>query len=228
VILDGRGAIVVNVARVVARLFADDNGLGPTDQDPATVHATACKVLDAPCSTVAPPKPPTISNPPNAGGLLSILFYALVVGAVAGLLYLLVLAVRRRGRQVAVAENDEDDDRLPRTIIDRETEPDQWRRQAAEMLAAGRYREALRCRYRALVGDLARRGVLDEIPGRTTGEERAQFSAAASPAEPAFARATELFDDVWYGDEPAGIAELDLFGHHERDVLAQTGHRNRR
>ena len=47
------------------------------------------------------------------------------------------------------------------------------------MTTARRFRDAIRCRYRALVGDLARRGMIDEIPGRTSGEERVQMAAAA-------------------------------------------------
>jgi hypothetical protein len=108
-------------------------------------------------------------------------------------------------------------------VVDRSREPDEWRTMAAARAAAGEWREALRCRYRALVGDLARRGLLDEIPGRTTGEERAQLSATSPPAAPTFSEATDLFDRVWYGDEPGGVGEHDRFAALEGEVLDRAG-----
>lgn len=217
------------VGRVLTLVPADDGGgLGPSGQDPATVHQAACKVLDAPCTTAAPTATSTSgSGGANIGGPLTLFFYVIVLAALAGVVYLIVRAVRGR-RRTEDADTTKIEEQEPTTIIDRTTEPDQWRKLAVEALAAGRYREALRCRYRALVGDLARRGLLDEIPGRTTGEERAQFAAKGSPAQREFNDATDLFDGVWYGDEPAGIDEHDRFVEREREVLAATAGRARR
>ena len=57
----------------------------------------------------------------------------------------------------------------------------QWRAEAAAHDAAGRWREALRCRYRALVAELAGRGLVEEIPGRTSGEYRIQCGQQLQP-----------------------------------------------
>jgi hypothetical protein len=84
---------------------------------------------------------------------------------------------------------------------------DDWRAEAAQHEAAGKWRDALRCRYRALVAELAGNGLLDDIPGKTTGEERADIARAAPDASPPFTEATALFDDVWYADAPTGAAE---------------------
>jgi len=84
-----------------------------------------------------------------------------------------------------------------RTAID-------WRAEAEAHEKAGRWRPALRCRYRALVADLAAGGVVDEVPGRTAGEYRAAVGVAAPGVAPEFAAATELFERTWYGRAPTG------------------------
>lgn len=92
----------------------------------------------------------------------------------------------------------------PRPVAD-------WRAEAEAHERAGEWREALRCRYRALVADLAGRGVLEEIPGRTAGEYRAQLSGAVPAAAPSFAGATELFERAWYGRRPTGASDASQF-----------------
>ena len=84
---------------------------------------------------------------------------------------------------------------------------EEWRAEAAAHEAQGQWRAALRCRYRALVAELAGRGVLDDLPGKTTGEERAEVADAIPAAGTQFGEATALFDDAWYGDAPTGPAE---------------------
>ena len=59
----------------------------------------------------------------------------------------------------------------------------------------------------ALVAELAGRGVLDDLPGKTTGEERVEVAQAMPSAGEQFREATTLFDDAWYGDAPTGPAE---------------------
>ena len=98
---------------------------------------------------------------------------------------------------------------------------DDWRGEAAQHEAAGRWRDALRCRYRALVAELAGNGLLDDLPGKTTGEERADIASAAPGASPSFRKATELFDDVWYGDAPAGADDAARFRSLSDRVLAE-------
>ena len=94
-----------------------------------------------------------------------------------------------------------------------------WRGEAAAHEAAGRWRDALRCRYRALVADLAARGLVDEIPGRTSGEYRAEVESAE------FGEATDLFERAWYGAADAGPNESERFAGLADRVLAEVGSR---
>lgn len=86
-----------------------------------------------------------------------------------------------------------------------------WEGEAARCEAEGRWREALRARYRVLVGDLARRGVIGDLAGRTAGELVSDVRRSSPAAAPAFAAATALFEAAWYGGEPVGPAERDRF-----------------
>lgn len=101
--------------------------------------------------------------------------------------------------------------------------PAEWRAEAAVHDAAGRWRDALRCRYRALVAELAGRGVVEEIPGRTTGEYRRQVDAVVPAAAPAFDGATDLFEQAWYGDRPTGREDQARFDELARRVLTPVG-----
>ena len=150
----------------------------------------------------------------GGGGAGSLVAWVILALLVAGIVVLVVVRVRR-GPVARVAQH--------RVVIDRSREPADWRAEADEHARHGRYRDALRCRYRALVGDLARLGLLDEIPGRTTGEERGQLRATAPVAAPDFTDATELFDRTWYGDEPTGPNQDDRFRALAGTVLAKVG-----
>jgi hypothetical protein len=78
----------------------------------------------------------------------------------------------------------------------------------------------LRCRYRALVADLATRGLVDEIPGRTTGEYRRELASSLPSALDEFSGATDLFERAWYGEVPMGPDEHARFRSHADRVLA--------
>jgi Domain of unknown function (DUF4129) len=75
----------------------------------------------------------------------------------------------------------------------------EWRAEADAHERAGAWREAVRSRYRALVADLAARGLVEEVPGRTAGEYRREVGRSLPDAAPDFAGATELFEVAWYG-----------------------------
>jgi uncharacterized protein DUF4129 len=82
--------------------------------------------------------------------------------------------------------------------------PADWLREAAAYEALGDWRNALIARYRALVAELGRRGVVDEVPGRTSGEYRRDVEQALPAAAGDFGRATDLFEQSRYGDLPSG------------------------
>ncbi|HYA44528.1 MAG TPA: DUF4129 domain-containing protein [Acidimicrobiales bacterium] len=89
--------------------------------------------------------------------------------------------------------------------------PLHWRQEADRLAGQGRHREALRCRYRALVGDLATGGLLEEVPGRTTGDYERLVRALFPEVAGRFSAITDLFERCWYGQEAAGPAEDDAF-----------------
>jgi len=95
-----------------------------------------------------------------------------------------------------------------------------WRADAEAHERAGAWRQALRCRYRALVADLAARGVVDEVPGTTAGEYRGQVRRGAPAAAGPFDGATDLFERAWYGDVSTGAPESTRFRDLADRVLA--------
>ena len=147
-----------------------------------------------------------LSSLGGGSGAGSVVGWVLVVGVAAGLVVLVVRALRRRPAAAGAAAGD-----APPTVVVRRA-ADEWRAEAAAHAAAGRWREALRCRYRAVVAELADRGVVDDGPATTTGRSRAQVAAGRPELGPAFAEATEAFDRVVYGGAPAdaqAVARLD-------------------
>ena len=82
-----------------------------------------------------------------------------------------------------------------------------WRAEAEAHERAGEWRPAVRCRYRALVAELAARGLVEEVPGRTAGEYRGQVGRNLPAAAGAFAGATELFELAWYGRGETGAQQ---------------------
>jgi hypothetical protein len=98
-----------------------------------------------------------------------------------------------------------------------------WQAAAAAHEAAGEWRAALRCRWRALVADLDGRGLVEEVPGRTAGEYRRQVAVALPGAAPDFDAATALFEEAWYGEHPAGAEQVERLGALSARVLAGAG-----
>ena len=70
------------------------------------------------------------------------------------------------------------------------------------------------------MADLAERGILEEVPGRTAGEYRSELSLAAPGVAREFAGATDLFEAAWYGNRPTGEPEAGLFRDLAGRVLA--------
>lgn len=104
--------------------------------------------------------------------------------------------------------------------------PRAWGEQAASHERAGRWRQALRCRYRELLAELADGGYLDEIPGRTVREYLADVRVAVPEAAAAFGEVTALFERAWYGHQPVSAEDADRLRRAADDVRA--GLRRRR
>jgi len=144
------------------------------------------------------------------------LVLAVLVGLAAFLLYRGRAAWRRSpkprdgvGSRVVVAAGDE--------AVD-------WSAEVARCEAEGRWREAVRARYRVLVGRLARRELIGDLEGRTAGELVADVRRTAPATAPAFARATDLFEVAWYGRADVGRADRDEFVEAADAVLVAAGH----
>lgn len=127
------------------------------------------------------------------GALVAWLILAVTVAVVAALAFRVVATVRR-DRTARQADGGE---RVESQSVD-------WRAAAALHEAKGEWRDALRCRWRALVADLAGRRVVEEVDGRTAGEYLAQVRVRAPDAGDAFSRATSVFEASWYGARPTG------------------------
>lgn len=215
--------------------------LGPTDIDPDDARDRACSVTSTNrvCNPSAPdpvePSNPTqLGNPGAGAGLFGQL---LVVVLVAALLVAIAWLVMRWLSGEGSTEVDGDDsesvdidesvdEAVDSRVIDHETPPDRWRRQADEARRRGDFRAAIRCQYRGLIGDLARTGFVDEIPGRTSGEERSQVAeiaprlgAVGAMVAAQFDVAADIFDEAWFDDDVVTDEDDRRFLAAEQPVL---------
>ena len=222
------------MTRFASALLAAADPLGPTGQDPDGPRDLACDLTAS--QRVCAPAQPRPEDPPDldvvdaaavAGGasaLSTVLAVVLVVALIAALAWLVAVLVRQRRPSIDdIDQEDFDEDLdggvLQQRIVDDEQPPQRWRRLAAEHRDAGRFRDAVRCEYRALVGDLARAGYVDEIPGRTSGEERTQLRHIAPSVASTFDEAADLFDTAWFDDAPTPMAADERFQAAARAVL---------
>lgn|ERR1700678_274106 len=140
---------------------------------------------------------------------------AVLVTAVTGVVFLVVrngLPRRsRRARPTGVVVTDED----------RARSAEQWRQDADRLAAQGNYREAMRCRYRALVAELAARRLIDQLPGRTSGDYERAVRALVPEAAEQFSSVTRLFERCWYGQEASDARAQVVFEQAAGAVIAQ-------
>lgn len=95
-----------------------------------------------------------------------------------------------------------------------------WAAEVARCEAEGRWRDALRARYRVLVGEMAGRRIIGDLVGRTAGELVADVRATSPATAPAFAAATDLFEAAWYGGATVGPDDRDRFARLADEVRA--------
>jgi Domain of unknown function (DUF4129) len=92
-----------------------------------------------------------------------------------------------------------------------------WTARADEALRAGDLHAAVRALYLALLGVLASRGILADVPALTAGEARFAVRRARPALFPAIARATESYERVVYGGVPPADSDVQVL----RDATAQ-------
>jgi hypothetical protein len=100
-----------------------------------------------------------------------------------------------------------------------------WAAEADGHVAAARWREAVRCRYAAVVTSLVEDGVLGEVPGRTVRELDRELAVAAPSLADDVRSAGVVFEEVWYGHGDAGPAELAVVVRAAREVARTLGRR---
>jgi hypothetical protein len=137
----------------------------------------------------------------GSGSIVGIVIIALLLGVVA---FFIVWSVRGIQRGTAPAPAVE-------ISVDVRRSAREWLAEAERLESEGQWKEALRCRYRALAADLVERKVVPDIPGRTVGEHRTDVRVASPAASPSFDEAAELFELAWYGDRPTGADENARF-----------------
>ncbi|WP_410590716.1 DUF4129 domain-containing protein [Amycolatopsis sp. lyj-23] len=121
------------------------------------------------------------------GGIFGVLL-------VVGLLIVLVVVVRLRTGKVARAAKA---DRL--VFGGQRRSAADHRRSAAEAAAGGRFGDAVREQFRAVVRALEERALLDTRSGRTADEAAAEAGLLLPDVAEDLRRGARLFDDVHYG-----------------------------
>jgi hypothetical protein len=202
-------------------------GLPPSAHDPTAVRDLADQILsqaryDEPSKSIPERVMSWLGEQLTrlvealAGGgdaFVTLLAWAILLGAAGAILYLLV----RHGRLMLPAASVDPE---PVVMVELTRTAREWRDEADALEAAGRWEEGLRCRYRALVADLVRRGVIADQAGRTAGEYARDVALRQPDAAPSFSAATELFEAVWYGGASSGPAESERFRALDQRVLA--------
>jgi len=199
--------------------------LPPPVHDPSEVRDLADRILADPRYDVPPKSLPDrvlewfgeqlgkVLGSLVGSGAGTLIAWAFVLAAL-GLVVFLIVRYGRVGRIVLPRPESAD------VMVELTRTPQAWREEAARLEATGRWREGLRCRHRALVGELVRRGVVADRAGRTAGEHLGDVLQRAPDAGPAMAAATDLFEAAWYGGATTGAAEAARFADLEAQVLA--------
>jgi hypothetical protein len=149
----------------------------------------------------------------GAGGPIMWVILAVLVGALLFFLFRIRGGFRWREKQV--------EDPLFVTELEAARSPVEWLSEAERLEASGEWKQALRCRYRALLGHLIDEGIVRDIPGRTSGEFRVETSRRAPHVAASFSAASALFDAAWYGDVRTGQAENARFRQLAAEVTEQ-------
>ena len=152
--------------------------------------------------------------PVGGGGALPSWVGWAVLGIVVVVVLLVVWRARAGFRRIRKV------DEAAEVVIDEGDEHHDWADEAVAFEEAGRWRDGLRCRYRALVSALAARDVIPDLVGRTAGEFVADVRRNRPAAGRPFRAATEIFESAWYGGRAGGPAERDAFVERAAEVMA--------
>jgi hypothetical protein len=146
----------------------------------------------------------------GAGDGASLLGWIVLGTVIAGVLVLIVRYGRGFRRDPGVG---------PTATEPRRSATD-WRAVAAARSAAGDHRGALQALYRSLIAELSARALVEEIPGRTTGEYRRDIRQVAPSVGPVVDEVTVLFERGVYGPRRPAEPDVARFADLTDDVLA--------
>jgi hypothetical protein len=135
----------------------------------------------------------------GSGGSKVVSWVVVLVVVVGGLTAAALVLARTRGaRRAPGEETDADVDVTPLRTAD------EWSTEAERCEREGDHRGAVRARFRALTTALAKRDLVADTPGRTTGELRGDVADRAPALVPVFAPIADLFERIWFGGDTAG------------------------
>ena len=148
---------------------------------------------------------------PGSSGGLSPLFWPIITGLLLAVLAIAgVLWFRQRERPIRKAPGVPVQAQAAPPPAPHEQPPATLFRQAEELARAGRFKDAMRSLYHAVLSLLHRQQLLRYETTRTNGEYIRQVRLAPSaPPElhEEFGRLTALFDFLWYGDQTCAVAD---------------------
>jgi hypothetical protein len=154
------------------------------------------------------------------GGGVQWMVVALVVLVLAVLGAVAVVALRRskglrpvEARSEAPAQSAKDDDPLSRSALE-------WERFAGELMGAGRFREAIRAWYHAVLVSLFRVGALHYRKDRTNWEY-AYALPSGIPWREGFLDATRTFEQEWYGRRNTAVETAESYERRAQAILAE-------
>lgn len=155
---------------------------------------------------------------PGATSGMRWIVIAVVTLIVIGIIFLAIEVVRRARRgdaqtltSSAPLRSSRDDDPLSRGATE-------WERYAAQLAAEGRFREAIRAWYHAVLVTCYGAGVLHFRKGRTNWE----YIASLSPSiawRSELIRLTQRFEQEWYGAEQSSEDALDDCAARAKQIL---------
>lgn len=129
---------------------------------------------------------------------------AWLIIAVAAVLVVVAVVQAVRGRPSKAG----DDGPATEAEVEHRRRAGEWASDAERFEAEGRWKDAVRARYRELVRTLVDRRQLPDVPGRTTGELRRDLATTTPDAADAFDTACLVFELAWYADVPVGPEQL--------------------
>jgi hypothetical protein len=150
----------------------------------------------------------------GSSGGPDLLLFVVLVALVALLVWVVVVVVRTWVRTPKPTPEPEAE-----PVVDRPRTQREWRTEAESAETDQRWKDAILARYRELVAELVDRRVVESVPGRTTGELRADVAANAPLVAHSFDEATTLFELPWYAHADTGPTENARFKQLAQAVL---------